>query len=85
MRSSETIDEAPNACAADRHLRAALLLAIFWFGPFVLVAIGSVIPEANLFSFRRSGSRIPLFSATTTTSLPARFPRRISSAARCAP
>jgi multiple sugar transport system permease protein len=30
---------------------AALLLAIFWFGPFVLVAIGSVIPEANLFSF----------------------------------
>jgi multiple sugar transport system permease protein len=30
---------------------AALLLAIFWFGPFVLVAIGSVIPEANLFTF----------------------------------
>jgi multiple sugar transport system permease protein len=30
---------------------AALLLAIFWFGPFVLVGIGSVIPEANLFSF----------------------------------
>ena len=24
---------------------AALLLAIFWFGPFVLVAIGSVIPK----------------------------------------
>ena len=30
---------------------SALLLAIFWFGPFVLVAIGSVIPETNLFSF----------------------------------
>jgi len=30
---------------------SALLLAIFWFGPFVLVAIGSVIPEANLFTF----------------------------------
>jgi ABC-type glycerol-3-phosphate transport system permease component len=30
---------------------AALLLAGFWFGPFVLVGIGSVIPEANLFSF----------------------------------
>lgn len=30
---------------------AALLLAVFWFGPFVLVGIGSVIPEANLFSF----------------------------------
>jgi multiple sugar transport system permease protein len=29
----------------------ALLLAIFWFGPFVLVALGSVIPEANLLSF----------------------------------
>ena len=27
---------------------AALLLAIFWFGPFVLVGIGSVIPEGNL-------------------------------------
>ena len=30
---------------------SALLLAIFWFGPFVLVGIGSVIPEGNLFSF----------------------------------
>jgi ABC-type glycerol-3-phosphate transport system permease component len=30
---------------------AALLLAGFWFGPFVLVGLGSVIPEANLFSF----------------------------------
>ena len=30
---------------------SALLLAIFWFGPFVLVGIGSVIPEANLFTF----------------------------------
>ncbi len=30
---------------------AALLLAVFWFGPFVLVGLGSVIPEANLFSF----------------------------------
>lgn len=29
---------------------AALLLALFWFGPFVLVAVGSVIPEANLVS-----------------------------------
>lgn len=29
----------------------AILLAIFWFGPFVLVAIGSVIPEGNLRSF----------------------------------
>lgn len=30
---------------------AAAALAAFWFGPFVLVAIGSVIPEANLFTF----------------------------------
>lgn len=29
----------------------AILLALFWFGPFVLVAIGSVIPEGNLISF----------------------------------
>ena len=29
----------------------ALLLAIFWLGPFVLVGIGSVIPEVNLLSF----------------------------------
>jgi multiple sugar transport system permease protein len=29
----------------------AMLLAIFWFGPFVLVSIGSVIPEGNLISF----------------------------------
>ncbi len=29
----------------------ALLLAVFWFGPFVLVALGSVIPEGNLVSF----------------------------------
>jgi multiple sugar transport system permease protein len=29
----------------------ALLLAVFWFGPFVLVGIGSVIPEGNLLSF----------------------------------
>lgn len=29
----------------------ALLLAAFWFGPFVLVGIGSVIPEGNLLSF----------------------------------
>ena len=26
----------------------AILLAVFWFGPFALVAIGSVVPEANL-------------------------------------
>lgn len=30
---------------------AAATLAVFWFGPFVLVALGSVIPEANLFTF----------------------------------
>lgn len=30
---------------------AALLLAIFWFGPFVLVGIASVIPEGNLIAF----------------------------------
>lgn len=29
----------------------ALLLAVFWFAPFVLVLIGSVIPEVNLLSF----------------------------------
>lgn len=29
----------------------ALLLAVFWFGPFVLVVMGSVIPEASLLSF----------------------------------
>ena len=29
----------------------ALLLALFWFGPFVLVLLGSVIPEGNLLSF----------------------------------
>lgn len=29
----------------------ALLLAFFWFAPFVLVVIGSVIPEINLLSF----------------------------------
>ncbi len=29
----------------------ALLLALFWFGPFVLVGIGSVIPEGNLLAF----------------------------------
>jgi multiple sugar transport system permease protein len=30
---------------------AALLLALFWFGPFVLVWLGSVIPEGDLLSF----------------------------------
>ena len=29
----------------------ALLLALFWFAPFVLVVIGSVMPEVNLLSF----------------------------------
>jgi ABC-type glycerol-3-phosphate transport system permease component len=29
----------------------ALLLAFFWFAPFVLVVIGSVIPETNLVAF----------------------------------
>ncbi len=29
----------------------AVLLAVFWFGPFVLVGLGSVIPEGNLVSF----------------------------------
>jgi multiple sugar transport system permease protein len=29
----------------------ALLLAIFWFAPFALVVIGSVLPEINLLSF----------------------------------
>ncbi len=29
----------------------ALLLALFWFAPFVLVVIGSVLPEVNLLSF----------------------------------
>ena len=29
----------------------ALLLAIFWFAPFVLVVMGSVIPEVHLLSF----------------------------------
>lgn len=29
----------------------ALLLAFFWFAPFALVVIGSVIPEVNLLSF----------------------------------
>lgn len=30
---------------------AALLLAGFWFAPFLLVGVGSVIPEVNLVSF----------------------------------
>jgi multiple sugar transport system permease protein len=30
---------------------SAFLLAFFWFAPFVLVLIGSVIPEVNLISF----------------------------------
>lgn len=30
---------------------AAILLAIFWFAPFGLVVMGSVIPEVNLVSF----------------------------------
>jgi multiple sugar transport system permease protein len=30
---------------------AAILLAIFWFAPFALVLMGSVIPEVNLISF----------------------------------
>jgi ABC-type glycerol-3-phosphate transport system permease component len=29
----------------------AALLALFWFGPFLLVGVGSVIPEGNLLSF----------------------------------
>jgi ABC-type glycerol-3-phosphate transport system permease component len=29
----------------------ALLLALFWFTPFILVGMGSVIPEVNLISF----------------------------------
>jgi multiple sugar transport system permease protein len=29
----------------------AILLAIFWFAPFVLVLLGSVLPEVNLLSF----------------------------------
>ncbi|MDQ3225487.1 MAG: carbohydrate ABC transporter permease [Chloroflexota bacterium] len=29
----------------------ALLLALFWFAPFVLVVVGSVLPEVNLVSF----------------------------------
>lgn len=39
--------------AAQRLLvySGALLLTIFWFGPFALVALGSVIPEGNLISF----------------------------------
>lgn len=30
---------------------AAILLALFWFSPFVLVVIGSTLPEVNLVSF----------------------------------
>ncbi len=39
--------------SAQRALIAAgaALLALFWFGPFMLVGIGSVIPEGNLLSF----------------------------------
>lgn len=29
----------------------AILLAFFWFSPFVLVLIGSILPEVNLLSF----------------------------------
>ena len=29
----------------------AILLALFWFGPFALVFVGSVLPEVNLVSF----------------------------------
>jgi multiple sugar transport system permease protein len=38
----------------------ALLLAVFWFGPFVLVALASVIPEVNLTSFPPHWFRDPL-------------------------
>jgi multiple sugar transport system permease protein len=37
----------------------ALLLAFFWFAPFVLVIIGSVIPETNLVSFPPAWFRDP--------------------------
>jgi multiple sugar transport system permease protein len=30
---------------------SAILLAVFWFAPFVLVLLGSVLPEVNLLSF----------------------------------
>jgi multiple sugar transport system permease protein len=29
----------------------AILLAVFWFAPFILVLLGSVLPEVNLLSF----------------------------------
>ena len=29
----------------------AILLAIFWFSPFVLVVLGSTLPEVSLLSF----------------------------------
>ncbi len=38
----------------------ALLLAVFWFAPFVLVALASVIPEVNLASFPPRWFRDPL-------------------------
>jgi len=38
----------------------ALLLAVFWFGPFVLVALASTIPEVNLTSFPPHWFRDPL-------------------------
>jgi ABC-type glycerol-3-phosphate transport system permease component len=37
----------------------ALALAFFWFAPFVLVIIGSVIPEVNLLSFPPNWFRDP--------------------------
>lgn len=39
----------------------ALLLALFWFGPFVLVALGSVIPEGNLVAFPPNWFAAPPF------------------------
>lgn len=43
---------------------SAILLATFWFAPFVLVLVGSVIPEVNLISFPPNWFKDPPTLAT---------------------
>ncbi|HEY8448412.1 MAG TPA: carbohydrate ABC transporter permease [Thermomicrobiales bacterium] len=58
----------------------AILLAVFWFSPFALVAVGSVIPEVNLLSFPPDWFRDPPTLATYryifTGEVPASYEQR---------
>lgn len=59
---------------------AALLLAIFWFGPFILVALASTIPQVNLASFPAHWFRDPLnlqtYDYIFTGKVPATYEQR---------